>query len=127
MNVNVSDEDRDTLRQLEEELWREDTRYDRTRMEEVLAEDFFEFGRSGKRYGLDDILAFPREPIEATIPLPKFDVHLLHPDVALVTYVSVVTYKGDVLRANRSSLWSRIAGRWRLRFHQGTDLGHSAE
>ena len=34
------------LQRLEEELWREETRFDLSRMEEVIAEDFFEFGRS---------------------------------------------------------------------------------
>ncbi len=32
-------------------LWRAETRSDKSRMAEVFAENFFEFGRSGRRYG----------------------------------------------------------------------------
>jgi len=48
-------------------------------------------------------------------------VHAVTADVALLTYVSEARF--DTLeRANRSSLWVREGGRWRLRFHQGTPL-----
>ena len=46
METELTAEDRELLQRLEEELWREETRFDLSRMEEVIAEDFFEFGRS---------------------------------------------------------------------------------
>ena len=49
--MELSDHDCEILKRLEEELWREETRFDIRRMDEVLAEDFFEFGRSGRFYG----------------------------------------------------------------------------
>ena len=52
--MELSDLDRETLERLEEELWREETRFDMQRMEEVLAADFFEFGRSGRFYRRED-------------------------------------------------------------------------
>jgi hypothetical protein len=114
--------DRARLAQLEEELWREETRFDRARMEALLAPDFLEFGRSGRLYRRADTLVAPREPIAAVLPLPHFDIRLLAPDVAQVTYRSAVTYGGQVLHARRSSIWTRAAtvDGWALRFHQGT-------
>jgi hypothetical protein len=54
------------------------------------------------------------------LSLAKFAVRSIAADVALVTYVSEVTY-GEVTEvANRSSLWTRYEGAWRIRFHQGT-------
>jgi len=112
--------DRDALERLEEELWREETRYDKRRMSEVIAPDFLEFGRSGRVYRREDSLAVPPHAIDAVLPLPDFRARLLHPDVAQVTYNSAVTYDGVVQRARRSSIWSRTPEGWVLRFHQGT-------
>ena len=47
METELTAEDRQLLQRLEEELWRAETRFDVSRMEEIIAEDFFEFGRSG--------------------------------------------------------------------------------
>jgi hypothetical protein len=120
----LSADEHDELRRLEESLWRAETRFDREHMNEVLAPDFFEFGRSGRVYRREDTLDVPADvaaqPINARLPLAKFAVRLIAADVALVTYVSHVTYGEVTEAANRSSLWSRHAGGWRIRFHQGT-------
>ena len=108
-------DEHDQLRRLEESLWRSETRFDREHMNDVLAPDFLEFGRSGRVYRREDTLDVPAQPIDATLPLAKFAVRSIAADVALVTYVSEVTY-GEVKEvANRSSLWSRHAGGWRAR------------
>ncbi len=108
------------LQDLEESLWRPETRYDAAWMRRVLHPDFREFGRSGRVYDLDATLALPVSAFEAELPLPAFTVAEPAPGVALVTYVSRVRYDEDVLAANRASLWIRGADGWRLRFHQGT-------
>jgi hypothetical protein len=41
-------------RQLEESLWRPQTRFDREYTDNILAPDFFEFGRSGRVYRVRD-------------------------------------------------------------------------
>jgi hypothetical protein len=46
--MEIDPRDRQLLERLEEELWREATRFDRARMNDVFADDFFEFGRSGR-------------------------------------------------------------------------------
>lgn len=118
--TEISTEDYEQLNRLEESLWRAEARFDRAYMERTLAPDFFEFGRSGRVYKREDTLGLPARPIDARLPLLKFDARLIAADVALVTYVSEVTY-GDVTEvANRSSLWSRDPTGWRIRFHQGT-------
>lgn len=118
--MELSKQDRAALKRLEEELWREETRFDGERMSDIIAPDFLEFGRSGRIYRREDSLAVPRQPIDAVLPLPDFDARLLHPDIAQVTYNSAVTYDGVVQHARRSSIWSRTPSGWVLRFHQGT-------
>ena len=105
------------LVELEWALWRAETRFDRPFMEQVLADDFVEFGRSGRVYARPDTLAVHGETIEAN--LIDIEVHLLAEDVALVTYLSEVHHE-QVDLANRALAWVRRDGRWRLRFHQGT-------
>jgi hypothetical protein len=118
--MEISSKDRETLERLEEELWREETRFDLQRTNELIAVDFFEFGRSGRVYQRQDTLAVPRQRIDAIFPLPEFQVRLLDRNVAQVTYNSAVTYDGVVEYARRSSIWSRTPSGWVLRFHQGT-------
>ena len=110
------------LQHLEEELWREETRFDGKRMKEIVAGDFIEFGRSGRIYCREDLLAVPRQPIDVVLPLPDFEVRVLHPDLAQVTYTSVVRHGEALQRARRSSIWSRVGTRWVLRFHQATPI-----
>ena len=107
------------LRGLEGSLWRAETRFDRKYMDAILAPDFAEFGRSGRRYDRDAILAIAGDSIDAR--LHDVAVSLVAPGVALVTYVSEVVHDG-VQRANRSSIWVRRGSAWRLRFHQGTPV-----
>ena len=124
--IDLTQEEREALRKLEEELWREETRFDQRRMREIIAEDFFEFGRSGRVYRREDTLAIARQPIDTVLPLPDFQARLLAPDVAQVTYNSAVSYNGVVHHARRSSIWSRAGSGWQIRFHQGTPFqdGH---
>ena len=107
----------DELIELEWALWRAETRFDDEFMERVLADEFGEFGRSGRVYARADTLAVEGEAIDAN--LRDIEVDLIAEDVALVTYVSEVRHEVVDL-ANRSSLWVRRDGRWQLRFHQGT-------
>ncbi len=120
MPLLLSDEDRAALTRLEENMWREETRFDMQFMEQALAPDFFEFGRSGRTYTREQSLAAPREPIDAVLPLPNLTIRLLDQDIAQVTYNSVVTYGGVIQHGRRSSIWSRTSVGWVMRFHQGT-------
>jgi hypothetical protein len=122
---SLSARDLDEIRSLEESLWRRETRFDREHMENVLAPDFFEFGRSGRIYDRTATLAVPPQAIDADLPLAELRVHDLGGGTALVTYVSRVRYD-NVELANRSSIWTRRLGstEWQLRFHQGTPIVH---
>ena len=120
--IEISKEDSEQLRELEQSLWQQEYRFDRTHMEATLAPDFFEFGRSGRVYRRDEALDIEGQPIHALLPLPQFVARLITEDVALITYVSEVAYGDNIERANRSSLWSRYSTGWKMRFHQGTPI-----
>jgi len=118
MNEEIFNE----LRRLEECLWRQETRFDLEFQEKTFASDFFEFGRSGRRYTREQMIRATPEDIYAKLPLEKFQIHPLDSNHFLVTYVSEVRYD-ELERANRCSVWSKTAQGWKLRFHQGTPVG----
>ena len=120
--MDVSRQDLADLKRLEEGLWRSEFRFNPEKMNEVLAPDFFEFGRSSRIYDRAAALAVPSQGIDAVLPMQDFKVRLLHPDVAQVTYKSEVTYPTGIERALRSSIWTRTRSGWQLRFHQGTAI-----
>lgn len=109
------------LRKLEQSLWIAETRFDPDYMEQVLAPDYIEFGRSGRTYSRSELLAVPAAEIVANLPLKDFKVQQVTADVFLVTYISEVRYE-QVQIANRSSVWSKASGRWQFHFHQGTPV-----
>ncbi len=113
----LTDSDIAELRHREETLWTRHTRFDRSYMERVLSEDFVEFGRSGRRYSRAECLAFPDQPLDAT--LRDIGVQEIAPSVALVTYRCDVR-DTEVEASYRSSVWVKTDAGWRLRFHQGT-------
>ena len=109
------------LKNLEESLWRAETRFDRAYIDGVLAPNFFEFGRSGRRYTREDTLSAGACEIHAKLPLEDLEIIFIRPDTALVTYISEVQY-AVLERANRCSVWIKEANGWRLHFHQGTPI-----
>lgn len=118
--MEISSEDRETLECLEQELWREETYLDKPRVNELIASDFFEFGRSGRVWQRQDTLAAERLPRDAVRPVPEFQIRLLDEYIAQVTYDSAFMYDGVVEYTHRSSIWSRTTSGWVIRFHQGT-------
>lgn len=118
--MEISSKDRETLEQQEQELWREETRINTERMNELIAQDFFEFGRSGRVWQRQDTLATVPQTKDAVRPLPEFHIRLLDENIAQVTYDSAFIYEGVVEHTHRSSIWSRTTNGWILRFHQGT-------
>jgi hypothetical protein len=111
------------LRKLEESLLDTSVRRNRKRLRSMLAENFQEFGSSGRawtRSGIIDMLS--QETAFIPPAIVNFHCALLSDDVALVTYRTVRTdpKSGEILASLRSSIWTIEAGAWRMRFHQGT-------
>lgn len=118
----MDDKTHEELRELEESLWRAETRFNDPLMNKIFADDFCEFGRSGRIYQRQEMLLGQNgtSEIHAIFPLQDFRVRALSPEIVQVMYVSEVRYGTQVETANRSSIWRRESTGWRLCFHQGT-------
>ena len=115
------------LRRSEGALLDPAVRSDRKRVAELLADDFVEFGSSGRIWTRDEILDLLAGETAAPIDMMDFACVPLAEDVALVTYRASGTdaTTGTQISSLRSSIWTRQEGTgkpggWRLRFHQGT-------
>jgi len=110
------------FRDLEESLWREEVRSEPGFLDGLLNEEFTDFCRFGHVYDRTDLIGAPSSDVEVEFPFEDFDVDLLAPTVALVTYVNTVIKDGTRQRARRSSIWVNEEDSWQLRFVQATTL-----
>ena len=111
------------LQRLEEELLRPEVRRSPEHIAALLADDFVEFGSSGRRYRKAELLETAAQPEEGRLSLLEFAAKALAPSLALVTYRSMLhNSDGSARHAWRSSIWRRTAHEWRLVFHQGTPM-----
>jgi hypothetical protein len=106
------------LRALEESLLRPDVRKS-AQLADMLAEDFVEFGTSGRVYSKADILAFLQAETPGELSMSNFRMTLLAPDTALLTFQGR-REGAPVLHTLRSSIWQKRDERWQLVFHQST-------
>ncbi|MDS0135571.1 MULTISPECIES: DUF4440 domain-containing protein [unclassified Amycolatopsis] len=83
----------------------------------LLAPDFHEFGKSGGEFGHEEALRLVANSTDAPITVENLRGSLVADGVVLVKYTS--EHAGR--RANRTSLWRRVAdGHWQIFHHQGT-------
>ena len=98
-------------------------RSDAERLGELIADDFLEYGSSGRIFSKAAIIAALRDEVRSRISLMEFKVTLLGDGVALTTYRSMREVHETVnAEALRSSIWILRDGRWQVRFHQGTKV-----
>ena len=108
--------------QLEERLLRPEVRQSKEEIATLLADDFVEFGSSGRIFDKIQVVeGLPHSPI-VPITIEDFQVKGLSTDVVLVTYCAVWTNetRQEMRNSLRSSIWKFIDGRWQMIFHQGT-------
>lgn len=110
------------LHALEAALLSPELRRDRAQVGALLAEDFLEFGSSGSVWTREQILDLLATEDYLPPAMKDFQCHLLAEEVALVTYrtMRINAQTGQNKTVLRSSVWTLVAGDWRVRFHQGT-------
>ena len=88
----------------------------------LLADEFVEFGSSGKVFDKPEILGSISHQTPANYEMEDFKITQLSPGLVLATYVLNRSFtqggEGDI--SLRCSIWVERAGRWQMLFHQGT-------
>jgi len=124
--VKQEQETADLLRSLEEQLLQPNTRRSADKLCNLLADDFVEFGSSGRTFDKSKIIESLRQEQQqeqsAQRSIADFSTRSLSSDTVLVTYRLVVQRGTAELQVHsiRASIWKSINGRWQMVFHQGT-------
>jgi hypothetical protein len=115
----------DLLRNLEEQLLQPETRRSAAKTSDLLADDFVEFGSSGRIFDkskIIDALRQERQSYSVQPYITDFSVRWLCTDTVLATYRLVVCDSAKTMERHtlRSSIWKSVDGKWQMIFHQGT-------
>ena len=127
MGVGQEAQDTAMFRELEERLLQRDVRSSAEEIAKLLADEFIEFGSSGRVFNKHHVIEALRGERSPARTADGLTVRWLTKYVALVAYrtVSRISTTGEQRRTLRSSIWKRIDGRWQMIFHQGTAMGRS--
>ncbi len=120
----MTEELKERIRSLEERLLRPEIRRNAAELDELIAEDFIEYGASGKTYGKDDVLKLLPDSPAAETTIEECHARPLSPQVVLLSYKLLSVEKGqrDPVRSERSSIWRFTDGRWQIVFHKGSRI-----
>ena len=106
---------------LERKLLDPDVRASSQELDRLIADDFVEFGNSGRIWNKRDVLsALPTES-DVHFTISNFAIRELGPGLVLATYrVIRSTVESEHRASLRSSIWRFENERWQMAFHQGT-------
>jgi hypothetical protein len=106
------------LRALEESLLQPDVRKS-DRLSDLLADEFVEFAASGRTYTKPEIVEALAQESRAVQTTSDFEVKMLAPTIALLTY-RIARQATPPVHTLRTSVWKRKKGQWQMIFHQAT-------
>ncbi|KGX85424.1 nuclear transport factor 2 family protein [Pontibacillus marinus] len=110
---------KDEIYALETKLLKPEIRASRDELDQLIADDFWEFGSSGESFGKENVLErLPKVKRAEGFSVSDFDARLLASDVVLTTFKTYKASKDQ--HALRSSIWKKNNGHWQMTFHQGT-------
>ncbi|MGV0102827.1 DUF4440 domain-containing protein [Nostoc sp. DSM 114160] len=118
------------FRKLEERLLQPDVRKSAKDIMDLLADEFIEFGSSGRVFNKQQIIeSLQNESIQPLTQrlITEFKTLVLATGVVLVTYRIVRHISGkQPVHSLRSSIWKLNNDRWKMIFHQGTLVRESS-
>lgn len=121
--METTEKDLELFLDLETRLHKKEIRNSTSKVSELLADDFVEFGSSGLIYDRETTLkSLSKETSDFEISVEDFKARWLSSDVVLVNYISNKNnpITNQRTKALRSSIWTMVAGKWKMSFHQGT-------
>jgi hypothetical protein len=119
---------RQTLLELEQRLLSDEIRHDAQELSSLLADEFREFGSSGRIFSKTEIIDLLLSESSVGRSLTNLDAYPVSEHAVLVTFRAVREVAGSPpLESLRSSLWVHRDGRWQLLFHQGTKVPHESQ
>jgi hypothetical protein len=110
------------IKNLEELLLNPHIRRSIPDLSKILAEDFIEFGSSGRVFTKKEIIKSLQAETNLKLSLTNFKLKELDGYYFLATYKSLREENGKKFYALRSSIWMKKNERYQMIFHQGTKI-----
>lgn len=112
----------DTIKKLELSLLKPEIRSSKEALDNLLADDFIEFGSSGEKYTKADILErLPGTIEKVEYKVSDFEVASPSDDIAIATYKTEKIKEGkDKVVSKRCSHWRKTDKGWQMFFHEAT-------
>lgn len=113
-----------TIYELELSLLEPEVRSSYERLNELLADDFLEFGSSGSVYNKPDTLkGLTASTDKVVFGVSDFETKELSENFVLTTFKTKRTINDiNIVISLRSSIWKKTNGNWQMFFHQGTPI-----
>lgn len=111
-----------TIYELELSLLKPEVRSSTDKLNELLADDFMEFGSSGAIYYKPDTLQnLTASTDKVAYAMSDFKAKELSEAFVLTTFKTErIINNTDITVSLRSSIWKKNKGSWQMFFHQGT-------
>jgi hypothetical protein len=112
------------IKELELSLLNPEIRSSKGTLDKLLADDFVEFGTSGKKYTKADILErLPNTPERVEYKMSDFTVNTPSENIAIATFKTErTTDEKDKVISQRSSHWRKTDKGWQIFFHEANQI-----
>jgi len=107
--------------EMELKLLDKNVRNDKNELNKCISKDFIEYGASGKLYTYNETLQLSsNEEKQIEYKILKMDAKRLSKNIILLLYTIEIKRENENIITNRSSIWKKEFGSWKIIFHQGT-------
>lgn len=114
---------KEIIYKLETDLLKPEIRSSREKLNDIIADDFIEYGNSGLVYDKSIILERLPKGNSPTYTLYDFDFAILSENIIQTRFkTDNVNLDGIKISSLRTSLWRRNNNEWQIFFHQGTPI-----
>ncbi len=112
------------IQRLERDLLQGESRKSVKKLNELIADDFFEIGQSGIWYAKQDVMNIVPRLAGVRYIMHKFQAKQIDSNTILVTFEASkeIVENHQRTRSVRTSIWQKRNQGWQIIFHQGTPI-----
>lgn len=110
------------IENLEIKILKGEYRKDKDKLNEILSDDFVEFGGKGIEYNKQEIIEALLNENNIEWDFRDIKSKNITDGVVMVNYVTIKKESGLVTESLRTSIWKKFDDNYKMIFHQGTDI-----